>query len=402
VSGAAAIAPAIAGHGRPLLQNRVLASLLIVAVIAIAATGFVAQAPNRLLSGHAVALWQAASPGMLTAMTVLAVGMLAACLAAPSRALHLAVAGAGAALLLATLAAAGGAAWRLSVGASPAARTSLGAGFWVLLFCAALMIVDALQRLRAGPGLRLVVAVAVVLAVAAIAATGRFDQLSIIREYANRRDVFVAALLRHVWLVVGSVLPALLIGMPLGIIALRRPALRTPLFSTLNLLQTVPSIALFGLLIAPLSALSAAVPSLRAIGVQGIGVAPALIALVLYALLPVVRNTYAGFAGVDGGVLESARGMGLAKRQIFWQVELPLSAPVLLAGLRIVTVQAIGLAVVAALIGAGGLGTFVWQGLGQDAVDLVLLGAVPAILLALAADFLLQILTAFIRRKVSP
>jgi osmoprotectant transport system permease protein len=107
-------------------------------------------------------------------------------------------------------------------------------------------------------------------------------------------------------------------------------------------------------------------------------------------------------AGVDGAVVEAGRGMGLTERQIFWQVELPLALPVLLAGLRIVTVQAIGLTVVAALIGAGGLGTFVWEGLGQYAVDLVLLGALPAIFLALGADFVLQILSAVLRRHFAP
>ena len=143
-------------------------------------------------------------------------------------------------------------------------------------------------------------------------------------------------------------------------------------------------------------------PAVAAIGIRGIGLAPAIIALVLYSLLPVVRNTHAGFAGVDRAVIETAQGMGLTRQQIFRRVELPLAMPVLLAGLRIVTVQAIGLAVVAALIGAGGLGAFVFQGLGQNAVDLVLLGAMPAILLALAADFILQILTAFARQRVAP
>jgi len=115
-----------------------------------------------------------------------------------------------------------------------------------------------------------------------------------------------------------------------------------------------------------------------------------------------VRNTSAGITGVDGAVIEAGRGMGLTQRQIFRQVELPLALPVLLAGLRIVTVQAIGLAVVAALIGAGGLGTFVFEGLGQYAVDLVLLGALPAIFLALAADFILQTLIAVLRRYHAP
>ena len=155
----------------------------------------------------------------------------------------------------------------------------------------------------------------------------------------------------------------------------------------LNLLQTIPSIALFGLLIVPLSALAAAAPSLAALGIAGIGPAPAIIALILYALLPVVRNTVAGIAGVDPAVVDAARGMGMSERQLFRQVQLPLALPLLLAGLRIVTVQTIGLAVVAALIGAGGLGTFVFAGLGQYAADLVLLGALPTIALALGRRF---------------
>jgi len=235
--------------------------------------------------------------------------------------------------------------------------------------------------------------------VAALAFAGTFDMLSIAREYATRHALFAAALSRHVALVAGAVGPALVVGFPLGIAAARRSRLQGPLFAVLNLLQTVPSIALFGLLIVPLSALASAAPQLAALGVGGIGPAPAVIALVLYALLPVVRNTATGVSGVDPAVIDAARGMGLTRRQIFWRVELPLALPVLLAGLRIVIVQTIGLAVVAALIGAGGLGTFVFEGLGQDALDLVLLGALPAIGLALAADFILHTVSALLPHR---
>jgi len=152
----------------------------------------------------------------------------------------------------------------------------------------------------------------------------------------------------------------------------------------------------------PLSLLAAAAPPLAAFGVAGIGPAPAIIALILYALLPVARNTLAGIAAVPPAAVDAARGMGMTPRQAFWQVEVPLALPMLLAGLRIVTVQAIGLAVVAALIGAGGLGSFVFEGLGQFATDLVLLGAVPAILLALSVDFLLRLLSEALRRRFAP
>ena len=385
-----------------LIRNQVLFTLVIASVAAVAASGFVAYAPNRLISGKPIALWEAASLPLTIIIVLIGALLLAMCFAAPSRSLHYAEAGLAAALLLLVLVAAGEAANTLAVGAKPAVRISLGAAFWVLVSCAALAVVDALQRLGAGPITRVLAVAAICAGAALLAAAGTFEGLSIAREYATRRQLFADALVRHMALVAGSVGPAIVIGFPLGVAAARNPPLQGPLFAVLNVLQTIPSIALFGLLIVPLAALATAVPQLAAVGVGGIGVAPAIVALVLYALLPVVRNTSTGLSGVDAAIIEAGRGMGLTRLQIFRQVELPLALPVLLAGLRIVTVQAIGLAVVAALIGAGGLGTFVFEGLGQYAVDLVLLGALPAIFLALAADFVLQTLAAVLRRRMAP
>ena len=381
------------------IRNQVLFGLVIVSALAVVASGFIGYAPNRLVSGKPIALWAAVGSLSTGGTALLGAMLLAACFMSPSKGLYCAEAALAAALLLLVLAAAGEAASTLVTGARPAVRISLGAAFWTLAAGAALAVVDALQRLQAGPAARLLAVAAIGAGAVGLALAGTFDALSIAREYATRRQLFAAALLRHIALVAGSVGPAIAIGFPLGVAAARKPRLQGPLFAVLNMLQTIPSIALFGLLIVPLSALATAVPRLSALGVGGIGVAPAIVALVLYALLPVVRNTAAGLAGVDPAVIEAGRGMGLTGRQIFWQVELPLALPVLLAGLRIVTVQAIGLAVVAALIGAGGLGTFVFEGLGQYAVDLVLLGALPAIFLALAADFILQTLSAVLRRR---
>jgi osmoprotectant transport system permease protein len=277
-------------------------------------------------------------------------------------------------------------------------RVSAGAAFWVIAGCAALAVADALQRLRAGALLTAAVVTALCAGTASLALSGYFDALSIAREYSTRHALFAAALYRHIALVAGSVGPALAIGFPLGVTAARKPNLQGPLFAGLNLLQTIPSIALFGLLIIPLSALANAVPQLAALGVGGIGPAPAIIALILYALLPIVRNTNAGISGVDPAAIDAARGVGLTQRQIFWRIEFPLALPILMAGLRVVTVQTIGLAVVAALIGAGGLGTFVFEGLGQYALDLVLLGALPAIGLALTVDFLLRMVSRLLLR----
>jgi osmoprotectant transport system permease protein len=377
------------------IRNRVLLVLVLAAAAAILFSGFVEDAPNRLLSGRPIGLW-AAGVWPTCGIALLGATLFAAALLPQGKALFRALALVAALLLLLGLEAAGIAARALSAGAPPAMRIALGPAFWVLEAAAAFALLEALQRLGAGPLARLLAVAAIVGAILAIALSGGLDALSIAREYASRRAAFAAALLRHLLLVAFSVGPALLIGFPLGLAAAREPRLRGPLFAVLNLLQTIPSVALFGLLIIPLSALAKAAPGLAALGIGGIGLAPALIALVLYALLPVVRNTSAGILGVDRGIVEAGRGMGLSPRQLLWQVELPLSLPVLLAGLRIITVQTIGLAVVAALIGAGGLGAFVFQGLGQYAVDLVLLGALPAIGLALFADFALRSLSAIL------
>jgi osmoprotectant transport system permease protein len=381
------------------VRNRVLLTLVLAGGAATSAFGFVGHAANRLVSGKPIALWEAASPGTVAAVGAVGALLLAAALSPQTRALHRAAGAAAASLLILVPFAAGEAARHLAAGAAAAARTSLGAAFWVLLGCAAAALVDALQRLRAGPPARLLATLLVGGALAAMAASGQFDALSLAREYAGRREVFARELGRHCLLVLGAVGPALAVGVPLGIAAARRPALARPLFAALGLVQTVPSIALFGLLIGPLAALGAALPAL---GVRGVGFAPAAVALTLYSLLPVARNVVAGLGAVDPAVRETAAGMGFTRRQIFWRVELPLGLPVLLAGLRIVTVQAIGLAAVAALVGAGGLGAFVFQGLGQYAVDLVLLGALPIILLALAVDFALRVVGELLARRAAP
>jgi osmoprotectant transport system permease protein len=337
----------------------------------------------------------------VSAIALLGAVLLALSLMRPRPAVHRTAVLAAGLLLIVLPVAAGQAAESLAAGAPATAAISLGAGFWVIFACAALALVDALQRAAAGPAVQLLAAALVAAAFVALAEAGVFDALSLAHEYASRREVFAAAVLRHIALVAAAIAPALLIGVPLGLLALRRKRLEAPLFAALNLLQTVPSIALFGLLIAPLSGLASALPALGALGFAGIGPAPAIIALTLYALLPIARNTFAGIAGVPAAAIDAALGMGMTARQVFRQVEVPLAMPVLLAGLRIVTVQSIGLAVVAALIGAGGLGSFVFEGLGEYATDLVLLGALPAILLALGTDFLLRLAADSLRRRFS-
>lgn len=378
--------------------NKVLLVLTVLGALAAATTGFVAEAPNRLLSGRPILFWHAPE-GVAIGLVVLLGALFGAALLPQRPAIHWGTVAAAAVLILLLPLGAGATAARLALHARPAARTLLGPAFWILWLAAALAIVDGLQRLRAGPGLRALVALLLAATILLMARAGWFDALSLAREYAARRGAFAAALGQHVTLVAAALVPAVLIGVPLGLAAARRPRLKAPIFAVLNMLQTIPSVALLGLLITPLASLAAAVPALAALGVSGVGFTPAVIALVLYALLPVVRSTEAGVAGLDPVIAEAAAGMGLTPAQILLRVTLPLGLPVFLAGLRIVIVQAIGLAVIAALVGAGGFGTFVFQGLGQYAVDLVLLGALPTILLALAADLALGILITLSERR---
>ncbi len=369
-------------------MNRVRLLLVVVMAAGLCGFGFVSVAPNRLTSGHALAVWQvrAVAPAVLGLCWL---GLLASI----RRNADLLGLGSALAMVVALVWLVGWAASLRAGALGPATRVSVGAGAWLTLAAAALAAVDALQRLRAGLAVRLAVLAGVLAGLWLMAASGDLDQVSLAREYAGHRAEFGDELLRHCWLVAMTGAPALLIGVPLGLLSRRRPRLGATAFGGLNLLQTVPSIALFGLLIGPLSTLGA-VPSFARLGISGIGAAPAIVALVLYALLPVARGAAAAAGSVDPAVIEVAHGMGMGRAATLLRVVLPLAAPVAVAALRLVVVQAIGLAVVAALIGAGGLGAFVFEGVAQYATDLVLLGALPAIGLALLADLALQALGA--------
>jgi len=177
----------------------------------------------------------------------------------------------------------------------------------------------------------------------------------------------------HLWLVGISMLLAIAIGVPLGILLTRRPKWKALVLGSTNVIQTIPSLALFGLLL-PLPWLGARADRL------------AIVALALYALLPIVRNTYVGITGISAPVREAALAMGLTSRQLLWQVELPLAMPVLLSGIRVAAVITIGVATIAAAIGAGGLGEFIFRGIAMVDNGVILAGAIPAALMALVAD----------------
>jgi osmoprotectant transport system permease protein len=199
--------------------------------------------------------------------------------------------------------------------------------------------------------------------------------MDLVRFYARNSQEVVGLLGQHTYLVAISTVVAILVGVPLGIVLTRRPAWRGPVLGLANVFQTIPSLALFGFLI-----------PLPFIG--GIGATTAIVALVVYALLPIVRNTYTGIAGVDPAVREAGRGMGMTDWQLLTQVELPLALGVMLAGVRVATVVSVGTATIAAAIGAGGLGVYIFRGVAVVDDTLILAGALPAALMALAADAL--------------
>ena len=392
------------------VRNKVLLLLAALGVAAAYSLAFLTHAPNRLVSGAGITLADMVSnlpAGSHPALSLLAVAgpallIVAGIFMPPWRSTHVLVGVAATAMLTSLMFLAANHASLLALDAadpatglsSSIARTSFGGAFWVLAAIAWLAAGDAIGRLKLEPGPRLLASAAVIAPVVVCIATGVLAPLSLLKEYASRRDVFDAALAQHVQLVLASLLPSVLIGMPLGLAAARSGrwmnALRPLLFSTLNIIQTIPSIALFGLLMAPLALLAIQVPLLGQWGIKGVGMAPAVIALTLYSLLPVVRSTAAGLGQVPRAVVDAARGVGLTNRQIFWKVEVPLALPIFISGLRVATVQVIGLAVVAALIGAGGFGAIMFQGLLSGALDLVLLGTVPVVAMALVADALLK------------
>ena len=270
------------------------------------------------------------------------------------------------------------------------ARVAPASGFWVLMFAFVLLLADVLTRLDLLPLARIGMLAIAAFAVCLLLWSGTWDSLSILKEYFNRADSFWGEASKHITLALGSLAAAVIAGIPLGVLCHRVEALRAAVLNVLNIIQTIPSIALFGILIAPLSWVALNVPGAAALGIRGIGTAPAFIALFLYSLLPVVANTVVGLAGVPRAASDAADGMGMTSRQKLFGVEFPLAFPVILTGIRIVLVQNIGLATIAALIGGGGFGVFVFQGVGQTAMDLVLLGAVPTVALAFVAAIVLD------------
>ena len=353
---------------------------------------FVLLKPNRVAEGELHSLFDLQEPLLIGALAGFAVVSLVLASLGESARVRAAKLAAGLGVFLVSLLLLASAGERLITADTPFARLSPQIGFWFLML-ATFVIVDGSLRnapfprvTKAGIGLLpFVVLVAVTVA-------GLLDDLAVLQEFYNREDRFLQELGNHLFLSGLSVSAAVAIGVPLGLLAWRRARFEKPVFAAVNGIQTIPSLALFGLMIAPLAFISQAFPFLRELGIRGIGNAPALIALTLYALLPITRNAYTSMAVIPDSVVDAGRGMGMGTRDLLRLVELPLAIPIILSGIRTSAVQAIGNTAVAALIGAGGLGAFVFQGLGQAAPDLIVMGVIPIVALAIIVDRLLGVL----------
>ena len=379
--------------------NPVLALYVAVALVASMGLPFVRVAPNRLLSGDPIflgdVLQRQGSP-LVVALVLAVFTLLVLAIGQPQRRFTQALVSVAMAASLAGL-------WLLAIHVSsnvspvdhPLQRTAMGAGFWTLAALAWLTALDAVARLNLATLPRLIVHIAGCLPLLLSLSEGQ--NLSLAKEYANHSDVVGPAVVRHLQIVMLAVVPAVVIGVPLAWRMSRSAMLRQGLFPLLNLIQTIPAIALFGLLMAPLAWLAVQLPMLGSAGIRGVGMAPAVLALFLYSLLPIVRAALAGLEQVPAETILAARAMGMSPWQIFWQIELPLELPVLLIGVRTALVQTIGLAAVCALIGAGGLGQIMFDGLFSAANELVILGVMPIVLLAMLADSFFQILETLLK-----
>lgn len=269
----------------------------------------------------------------------------------------------------------------------PLARYSPSSGMY--LYLAAVLVIFLMKpkfKIHDLLGIALVAS-----AVLFVASQGSYDRLGIVLEGRNLGSRITQEVLAHIRLTFISLGISMVIGIPLALASFQNKRAEKIIFPFLNLLQTIPGIALLGLLITPLSTLSQTFPFLRTMGIKGIGNTPAIIALSTYALYPIIRYSFTAFSSIEESVIQAAKGMGMDSLQIWSMVRFPLAAPGMLHGIRVALIQTLGNATLAKLIGGDGLGVLVFEGLGQASVDLVLLGMLLIIALTIASDRIFQI-----------
>lgn len=303
----------------------------------------------------------------------------------------------GAASLVLVLEESGRVATEFAAGQGTAARTSFGWAFYLFLFALFLLLyaISVDTPSRAG---RIAIGLAPFVGAIGLAAFGALGELGIVREWTLTRSTFTRELTRHLFYALGATIGAVILGIPLGIACARSRRAETIIMGVLNLGQVLPALAFVGIMIPILGTISDRLAGLKSLGISGIGWAPVMVVLLVYALFPITRNTLVAIQQLDPAVIDTAKGMGMARRRSLWEVELPLAFPVVVAGVRIALVQSTAGAIIAAFVGGGGLGTIMFMGLEQTSMDLVLVGVVPIVALALLFDTLLRAIERFSAR----
>ncbi len=282
---------------------------------------------------------------------------------------------------------------------NPSSRISLSSGFYIQILSIYLLFSTYTERIKRYKFIKVLSFIAIISLFLYLISSGRLDDLSLVKEYKIKKTQFYNNLRIHAFLTFGSVLTGIIIAVPLGFLAYSKKRFEGKIMLPLSIIETIPSLSLFGILLLPLSKLGK-LSFFNAIGVSGIGWAPAYIALSLYTLLPIARNTLTGFYSVEKNVIEASKGMGMSKGQILKKIELPLAFPVIFTGIRIAFVQTIGGAVLAGLVGGGGMGAFVFLGLGEASPDLILLGVLPIVFFTILLDYILRVFERSMRRII--
>jgi len=371
--------------------HRVGVSASAVGIGSLLALGFADVSPNRVVTGTVLSITEALSASQ--AAVVFALWGLAALMSLVGwrRRTGAFVRGASAALAVVAIF------WVSGVAATAAVaqygeftRYSLGGGVWLSLFAAFTLIVAARRELGLTSTASWVVTVLAPLGILALALTGGLRNLGLAAEYRNVADDFWIWVGQQITYASAAIVIATTLGVVLGVLAFRRSRYAHAIFATTSVFQTIPGLAMVGILVVPLGALAARYPVLREFGIGGLGWAPVVVALTLYALLAIVRNTYAGLGSVPQATVEAGAGMGMSGRQVMTKVQLPLAAPILFSGVRTASQQTIGNATLGAFVAAGTLGAPIFLGFAQQADDLVILGSVALVVLALLVDGVLR------------
>jgi len=385
---------------RRLVLHKVGITAAVIGVASLLLFPFTIVAANRVRSGVSVSLLDSLGP-FWSALLMAAWMIIAAfsLLPMPERVRTLGRGWVAAALVPGTVALCEVAALRLLPGAGTFARVSVGIGVWISAIAAYAVVLSARREVGMSSPAALALTASVPVAFVVLLAAGAFSDLGMLKEYANVSDSFWVYARNTVVYSAAALVAATALGFALGGLVFTYRRFEQPVFAIVSLFQTIPGLAMIGLLFAPLAWARQNLPAAESVGIGGLGWAPIVTALTLYALLAITRNTFAGLNSVPEEAVDAARGMGMTSRQLMWRIRVPLALPVLFSGERTAAVQTIGNSSLGAFVAAFTLGTLIFGGLAQQALDLTMLGSVAVVLMAIVADEVLRVVQRVLARR---